>query len=170
MFAQIGGAGCALRRPVPSGPIVQTRRIEMRYITRETGAFLCYALFGGNKAGDRTTEGASGAAYLSKHGIPDSALVAVPTGSNTYRSLVAARDVMKKNGWTSAVIVSDPWHALRARTMADDLGIDAHVSPVTSGPIVQTRRIEMRYIARETGAFLCYALFGGKCEPGPAAA
>ena len=125
---------------------------------------------GGNKAGDRTTEGASGARYLSRHGIPDGALVAVPVGSNTYRSLVAARDVMKKNGWTSAIIVTDPWHALRARTMANDLGIDAHVSPVTTGPIVQTRKIELRYITRETGAFLCYSLFGGDCEKGVAAA
>ena len=102
--------------------------------------------------------------YLKRRGIPDSALIPVPTGTNTYRSLVAARDLMKKNGWTSAVIVTDPWHSLRARTMAEDLGIDAHVSPVTTGPIVQTRKTEVRYITYETGAFLCYALFGARCH------
>ncbi|MDQ1682377.1 MAG: hypothetical protein QOC60_625 [Frankiaceae bacterium] len=125
---------------------------------------------GGGQPGDRTTEGASGAAYLKKHGIPDSALVPVPTGTNTYRSLQAAHDLMKRNGWTSAVIVTDPWHALRARTMANDLGIDAHVSPVTTGPVVQTRKTELRYITRETAAFLCYSLFGDRCEKGASAA
>jgi uncharacterized SAM-binding protein YcdF (DUF218 family) len=125
---------------------------------------------GGGQPGDRTTEGASGAAYLQRNGVPASALVPVPSGSNTYRSLVAARDVMRAHHWSTAVIVTDPWHALRSGTMAGDLGIAAHVSPVSSGPVVQSRRTELRYITRETFAFLCYSLFGGGCAPGPAAA
>ena len=125
---------------------------------------------GGGQPGDRTTEGASGAAYLQRLGIPASALVPVPSGTNTYRSLRDAHELMKRNGWRSAVIVTDPWHSLRARTMAEDLGIDAHVSPVTFGPIVQTRKTELHYITYETGGFLCYALFGAHCHEGATAA
>jgi uncharacterized SAM-binding protein YcdF (DUF218 family) len=125
---------------------------------------------GGGQPGDRTTEGAAGKVYLERHGIPAGAVIAVPTGSNTYRSLQGAHQVMVDNHWSTAVIVTDPWHALRSRTMAGDLGIDVHVSPVKSGPVVQTRGTELRYITRETFAFLCYSLFGDGCEPGPAAA
>ncbi len=125
---------------------------------------------GGGKPGDRTTEGAAGRAYLVQHGVPASVVLAVPSGTNTYRSLADAHQLMADNHWSSAVIVTDPWHALRARTMAEDLGIDVHVSPVNSGPVVQTRGTELRYVTRETFAFLCYSLFGGRCETGPAAA
>jgi hypothetical protein len=56
------------------------------------------------------------------------------------------------------VLVSDPWHSLRARTMADDSGMDTWTSPTHRGPIVQTRGTQARYIYRETGALLFYRL------------
>ena len=56
------------------------------------------------------------------------------------------------------MIVSDPWHSLRARTMAGDFGLDAGTSPTRSGPIVQTRQIQARSIVREGAALLHYRL------------
>ena len=56
------------------------------------------------------------------------------------------------------MIVSDPWHSLRARTMARDAGLTAWTSPTRSGPVVQTRETQARYIVRETGALLFYRL------------
>lgn len=116
---------------------------------------------GGNRQGDRTTEGASGAAYLRKNDVPDGAVHAIESGSNTYRSLQDVHALMVANGWRSAVVVTDPWHALRARTMAADLGIDAHVSPVENGPVADS---DARYIAKESVGYLCYAVFGGRCS------
>ena len=54
--------------------------------------------------------------------------------------------VMDRNGWDSAVIVTDPWHSFRSREMARHLGIDAATSPTRSGPIVQQRHTELRYV------------------------
>jgi uncharacterized SAM-binding protein YcdF (DUF218 family) len=56
------------------------------------------------------------------------------------------------------LIVSDPWHSLRARQMARDSGLTAWASPTRSGPVVQTRETQARYIVRETGAMLYYEL------------
>ena len=67
-------------------------------------------------------------------------------------------------GWGSALLVSDPWHSLRARTMARDAGLDAWASPTRSGPIVQTRETQARYIVRETGALLFYRLTHASVE------
>jgi uncharacterized SAM-binding protein YcdF (DUF218 family) len=80
----------------------------------------------------------------------------VPEGSDTLGSLRAAARKAADRGWRTAVIVSDPWHSLRARTMADDLGLDAWTSPTHSGPIVQTRQTQIRYILYETAALLYY--------------
>ncbi len=68
----------------------------------------------------------------------------------------AAAEEIRDRGWKSVVIVSDPWHSLRARTMASDAGLDAWTSPTHSGPIVQTRQTQVRYILYETAALLYY--------------
>ena len=61
---------------------------------------------------------------------------------------------MDRNGWDSAVIVTDPWHSFRSREMARHLGIDVATSPTRSGPIVQQRHTELRYVLRESACLL----------------
>jgi uncharacterized SAM-binding protein YcdF (DUF218 family) len=113
---------------------------------------------GGGRPGDVTTEAAAGRRYLIEHGVPASAVVAVPEGNDTLSSLQAVAAEAEKDGWGSALMVSDPWHSLRARTMARDEGLAAWTSPTRSGPVVQTRETQIRYIVRETGATLFYRL------------
>jgi uncharacterized SAM-binding protein YcdF (DUF218 family) len=120
---------------------------------------------GGGRPGDRFTEAAAGARYLQEHGV--TAVLAVPKGSDTLQSLRAVDEAFKSRGWHSAVIVTDPWHSLRSRRMAQDLGIDAHTSPTRTGPAVRTRGTEVRYIARETAAYLYYRVFHRSSEAGP---
>jgi uncharacterized SAM-binding protein YcdF (DUF218 family) len=122
---------------------------------------------GGGAPGDRTTEGAAGARYLESRGVKD--VVAVPEGRDTLQSLRAVDRLFDQRGWTSAVVVTDPWHSLRSRTMARDLGLTAETSPTRSGPSVRTRGTQARYIARETAAYLYYRLLGRSSEGGPRA-
>jgi vancomycin permeability regulator SanA len=114
---------------------------------------------GGKQPGDSYTEAQSGRKYLRRHGVPTAAIVAVPTGSDTLGSLRAVAQEFRIKRWHSAVIVTDPWHCLRSRTMARDLGIDAHTSPERTGPAVGSRTTEIHYIARETEAYIYYKLF-----------
>ena len=114
---------------------------------------------GGKREGDRFTEAAAGARWLSEHGVPRRRLTAVSAGFDTLSSVTAVADRMKRRGWTSAVIVTDPWHALRTRSMAEDVGIEASMSPTRSGPAVRQRGTQLRYVARETGAYLYWKIF-----------
>ncbi len=113
---------------------------------------------GGNQNGDRYTEAEASRRYLVERGVPAQAVDTVPTGADTLRSLEAVAERARDQGWESALLVSDPWHSLRARTMARDAGLDAWTSPTRSGPVVQTRETQLRYIYRETGALLFYEL------------
>jgi len=122
---------------------------------------------GGSQPGDRFTEGAAGRRYLADAGVPRSDVVAVKEGDDTLSSLEAVSAVLQRRGWDSAVVVTDPWHSLRARTVARDLGIDAETSPARSGPAVHTRATEIRYVARETMAYVFYKLFGRSSDWGP---
>lgn len=113
---------------------------------------------GGSQNGDRFTEAEASRDYLVGRGVPARAIVTVDEGADTLRSLQAVADRASEQGWESALLVSDPWHSLRARTMARDAGLEAWTSPTRSGPIVQTRETQLRYIYRETGALLFYEL------------
>jgi uncharacterized SAM-binding protein YcdF (DUF218 family) len=111
---------------------------------------------GGRRVGDKYTEADAGARWLAAHGVPEDRVIEVPQGTDTLGTLRAVAGAVTAHGWHSAVIVSDPWHSLRARTMAEDSGLEAWTSPTHSGPIVQTRQTQLRYILRETGALLFY--------------
>lgn len=124
---------------------------------------------GGGRSGDRFTEGAAGRNYLVAHGVPPSAAIAVGTGSDTLLSLQAVAKTMKRDGWHTAVLVTDPWHELRCQAMATDQGLTVGTSPSRAGPAVRTRGTEARYIARETAAYLYYKLFHRSSDSGPRA-
>jgi uncharacterized SAM-binding protein YcdF (DUF218 family) len=113
---------------------------------------------GGRRVGDGFTEASAGRRYLADRGIPARNLVAVGVGSDTLESLRAVSARAEQLGWRTALLVSDPWHLLRARTMARDAGLDCWTSPTRSGPVVQRRETQLRYIVRETGALLFYRL------------
>ena len=121
---------------------------------------------GGSRPNDRFTEAAAGKRYLEQQGVPADQILAVGQGSDTLESMTAVSAVMRPHGWRSAVLVTDPWHELRSRQMATDAGIKATTSPARSGPAVQTRGTEFRYVARETAAYLYYRLFHRSAEHG----
>jgi uncharacterized SAM-binding protein YcdF (DUF218 family) len=115
---------------------------------------------GGRLPGDPHTEAGAGQAYLVAHGVPSDAILRGRTGNDTLQSVRAVHRVFVRRGWHSAVLVTDPWHCLRAVTMARDTGIDAVASPERDGPLFSSRTTELRYIARETAAYLYYEVFG----------
>jgi uncharacterized SAM-binding protein YcdF (DUF218 family) len=119
---------------------------------------------GGAAAGDAFTEAQAGEQWLVENGVPGQALLPVDEGRDTYESFEAVAGVAEQRGWESAVLVSDPWHSLRSRTMADDVGLDATTSPTKRGPVVQTRETQLRYIVRETGALIYYHLTHGSAD------
>jgi uncharacterized SAM-binding protein YcdF (DUF218 family) len=120
---------------------------------------------GGRAQGDRYSEAGAGQMYLEKYGIPSSAILPIEQGTDTLNSLTAAATVFNSRGWHSAVLVTDPWHELRARQMFRDVGIKTASSPTHSGPSVQDRTTEIRYITRETAAYLFYRVFGDATPP-----
>ncbi|GHF61170.1 uncharacterized SAM-binding protein YcdF (DUF218 family) [Amycolatopsis bartoniae] len=148
--------GAAQYNGKPS-PIFQARLKHAQQLY-EDGVAKVIVTAGGNRAGDEYTEASAGAQWLVEQGVPRASTLPVGEGRDTLGSLRAVATEVAKHGWHTAVLVSDPWHSLRARTMADDVGIESWTSPTHSGPIVQTRETQGLYIFRETGALLFYLL------------
>ncbi|MGY4102869.1 YdcF family protein [Nocardia sp. R16R-3T] len=133
-------------------------RLDQAYKLFEAGVAPKVITVGGKQDGDLYTEAASGKNYLQGRGIPSDRILAVETGSDTLRSIEAVATAMSARGMSSAVLVSDPWHSLRTRTMARDAGLAAWTAPTRTGPAVYTRESQAHGIARETGALLWYQL------------
>jgi uncharacterized SAM-binding protein YcdF (DUF218 family) len=122
----------------------------------EAGTAPRIVTLGGKQPGDRFTEGEAGRHWLVDHGVPAGDVVAVGEGNDTLESIQAAADRFDREGWTSAVVVTDPWHELRSTTMLRDAGVMAYGSPTPTGPSVSGFAVKARYVGRETVAFVVY--------------
>ena len=90
---------------------------------------------GGNQPGDRFTEAEASANYLIDAAVPAESIVQENTGSTTRESLIEVSNIMKSRGLQSVLIVTDPYHSLRSRLIAQDLGLIAYVSPTRTSPL-----------------------------------
>ncbi|CAN5145050.1 YdcF family protein [soil metagenome] len=156
--------GSAQYDGVPS-PIFEAR-LDHALDLYQRGLAPTLVTVGGSRDGDRFNEAEAGAAWLVDAGVPAGDIVAVGEGTNTLTSMRAVAELYDEQGWTGMVVVTDPWHALRSTRMAQDNGIDAVASPTRQGPAVISRETQLRYIVRETGAYLYYRLTGSSPETG----
>jgi uncharacterized SAM-binding protein YcdF (DUF218 family) len=112
-------------------------------------------VLGGNRPGDLTTEAEVGRSWLVARGLPDDAVFAEPIGNTTHESLRAALGFMRENDLATVMLVSDPWHNLRIRRMARDLGLEAFVS-ATWRSAARSQWTRLSAYTRETFAYLYY--------------
>jgi uncharacterized SAM-binding protein YcdF (DUF218 family) len=157
--------GSAQYNGVPSS--IFEARLEHAIALYEDGVAPMIVTVGGKATGDEFTEAEAGRDYLANAGIPADSLLAVPEGVDTLESMRAVATAFDEHGWTSAVLVTDPWHAMRAERMAEDAGIEADSSPTRQGPAVETRATQFRYILRETAAYLLYRATGESVAGAP---
>jgi uncharacterized SAM-binding protein YcdF (DUF218 family) len=90
---------------------------------------------GGKQPGDRFTEAEASAAYLAERGVPEAAMVLESQGRTTYESLNAASELLAARGLSSVVVVTDPYHSLRTKLIAEEVGLIAYVSPTPTSVV-----------------------------------
>lgn len=95
---------------------------------------------GGKRPGDRFTEAEASARYLVERGVPESAIVFENEGATTYESLRAAAALLAdgtdvRTARPSVLLVTDPFHSLRSRLIAEEVGLEAFVAPTSTSVI-----------------------------------
>lgn len=115
---------------------------------------------GGVGAGDTVSEAVVARRYAVRAGVPPNAVMTERTGVRTIESMQAVAHLMRSHGLRSAVLVSDPFHALRLRLLARRVGIRATTSPTRTSPISADRGEEWRHILRESGSILLMIIPG----------
>lgn len=89
-------------------------------------------------------------------GVPSEALFLDDTSRSTEENLAHAKVVMDAHGWQTVLLVSDPFHLLRAQIIARDLGMTAYRSPAADSPTYTTPELRVRYTTREVFALIRY--------------
>jgi uncharacterized SAM-binding protein YcdF (DUF218 family) len=118
---------------------------------------------GGKQPGDNFTEAEAGNRYLSQDkGVPADAIVEVG-GSTTWESLEEVADVASEESVESLLLVSDPLHGYRIKTMARDLGFDdAYASPASYLNVNRSRLTKAKELVHEVASMLNYAIIEGR--------
>ncbi len=137
-------------------PVLQAR-LQQALELYQDGLAPLVVTTGGGQEGDRTTEAEAGRDWLVDHGVPDDAVVAVAEGGDTYDSLLPVATMARERGWDGVLLVSDPWHVYRVRTMADTLALPvAGAAPTRTGPSTGEDSRPVSYVVRETGGVLVH--------------
>jgi uncharacterized SAM-binding protein YcdF (DUF218 family) len=140
------------------GLVLEARLIEAKRIY-DLGLAKKIITVGGGAPGDRTTEAAAGRIWLMQHGVKYANIKAIDVGRDTLSSTKAYAAEMRDRNIKNVIIVTDPFHCLRAITMATDRKLMATCSPVQNGPNA-LEKSGFKYLIREAGAYLAYITLG----------
>ena len=137
-------------------PVLQDR-LDHALALYEAGLADHIVLTGGRQEGDRYTEATTGYNYLRDQGVPDEALMKEVDGTSTWESLRASARFLAGEGMTNVVLVTDDYHAYRVEAIAEEIGLDATVSP-TDSRLAGTE--QLRQLLRETAAVAVGRIIG----------
>ncbi|MDA0286007.1 MAG: YdcF family protein [Actinobacteria bacterium] len=90
---------------------------------------------GGKQQGDRFTEAATARKFFVLKGVSSDLIFEENSGTTTYASLLAVSQIASQKKITRVLIVSDPFHLLRAKLIAKEVGLDAGSSSTRSSVI-----------------------------------
>jgi len=84
---------------------------------------------GGPAADPKFSEGGVGHDYLMRRGVPELALIAETTASDTSQSAHRVGVIMRANHMRSCIAVSDAYHVFRIRKMLEHEGLQVYLAP-----------------------------------------
>lgn len=112
---------------------------------------------GGKQSGDRFTESEAGEMYLEEQGVPLDRILLESEGRTTLESMEGVSEIGDEFGYDSVILVSDPMHSMRIKTMAEDLGFErAYASFATYLALNRSRVTKAKELLHEVGSMLAY--------------
>ncbi len=90
---------------------------------------------GGKQQGDRFTEAETSRKFFESKGVASDLIFEENSGATTYASLLGVSKVASERKIAKVLIVSDPFHQLRAELIAREVGLDASSSSTRSSVI-----------------------------------
>lgn len=138
---------------------VLAARLDHALELYQQGAAPVIVVTGYKREADRFTEAYVGLKYLLNRGVPESAVVVVDDGSNSWESLSAVKRVLAKRGLDQVIMVSSRFHNRRLQGIASELGLHAEVS--STGPEASGDRLLRETLKVAVGRLIGYRRLAG---------
>lgn len=161
--AIILGAAAWYKRPSP----VFEERIRHGIWLYQNGYVKKLILTGGKSKNAPFSEAWVARRYAIQHGVPADDIDIEEASLTTRENLINAKALMKKNGYTTVLIVSDPLHMRRAITIANNLNLDASPSP-TPTTRYASLSAKIAFLAQETWHMIGYHIYPNGLPERPA--
>jgi uncharacterized SAM-binding protein YcdF (DUF218 family) len=130
-------------------PVLEAR-LQHAVELYQAGRARTMIMTGGQAPGDTVSEAVVSRRWAMRHGVPRDAILVETTGMNTRESMRAVAALMKARGLKAAVLVSDPFHMLRLKLLARQMGLKGYTSPTESSPISRNPAEERKFLLRES--------------------
>lgn len=101
---------------------------------------------GGKQPEDRFTEAEASRDYLVERGIPSDSILMESEGRTTYESLQGVADLLEARGLSRVLVVTDPFHSLRSRMIAEHVGLSAYISPTPTSVVRGGREVRQHLV------------------------
>ena len=108
---------------------VYRARLDHGYELFQKGMAPVVITTGGSAQDPDFSEGGVGRDYLLRRGIPEQALIAETQGSDTAQSAARVANIMRTNGMSSCIAVSDAYHVFRIRALLEKEGVQVELAP-----------------------------------------
>ena len=138
--------------------VFSARLDHAAYLYRE-GFSGTVVVTGGKASGDSLTEAEAGERYLEARRVPSERIVAVAEGRTTLESLRELHGVAHERGLETLLLVSDPLHSERIKSMAADLGFtETYASPASYVELNRSRATKAKELLHEVASLAAYEL------------
>jgi uncharacterized SAM-binding protein YcdF (DUF218 family) len=95
---------------------------------------------------------------LTSDGVPASAVILEEQAHNTIQNIAYSQEIMRKQGWDTAILVTEPYHIKRATLIARDAGLHVYPSPAVDSPLWRNPDDRNSRVLRDTLSLALYQL------------
>lgn len=149
--------GAAAYGEVPS-PVLRAR-VDHGITLLRRGLARKLVFTGGVGPSDTLSEAEVARRYALRAGVAEDDILVETRSTMTFGNLAEAQRVMTAHGLRTAILVSDPFHLYRARTMSHALHFHVVTSP-TPTSVFRTWRTKLPFLLRELVYFHLYLIKG----------
>jgi uncharacterized SAM-binding protein YcdF (DUF218 family) len=148
--------GCNTLSHTGVSPCISARAGHAADLYKEGFAPVIIATGGPTAGADRPTESDVIESVLESDGVPQRAIIQENRALDTIQNMSYSQAIMRQHGWTTAVLVSEPFHIKRATLIAHDDGMTVYPSPAVNSANWSNILVKAYNVARDSLSLMLY--------------
>ncbi|HEX9991110.1 MAG TPA: YdcF family protein [Chloroflexia bacterium] len=146
--------GCNVYRDNGPSPCIRARAGHAADLYHQGLAPRVIATGGPTEQGP--VESAVLARVLMERGVPSGDIIREEQALNTIQNIRNSQAIMREHGWSTAILVTEPFHINRAALIARDSGLTIYPSPAVDTPNWDQPAVRVFNLSRDAVSLMLY--------------